>query len=200
MGLVNYPEALAVVQAVEGLLADAAFRSRAADWQRQHPTFPALVVTATTATQACLLQHLFARSRTLEKAGLTRLGPNRFQLIESGEAVQVRVGAPDEMRQSECLGLLLSLTRSHTHRAVAFGDRADWLRLCLTRARDRVVVFGDAGTLARRTQWPGAVDHLDEHAAARERELLERLVRFWQRQPACAAAFPATPAPAEGSA
>src|SRR5262249_29938225 len=138
--------------------------------------------------------------RTLEKAGLTRQGNDRFRISDGQWVIELRATTPEELRQRECLGLFLSLTRSHTHRAVAFGDRADWLRLCLTRPRPRVVVFGDAGTLARRTQWPGPVDHLDEHAAARERELIERLIRFWQRQPACAAAFPSIPGPAEGSA
>jgi hypothetical protein len=72
--------------------------------------------------------------------------------------------------------VLVSLTRSHGHRAVAFSDSADELVLALTRARSRLVVFADAGTLARRLQWQGALDGLDAQAAERERALLARLV------------------------
>jgi len=42
-----------------------------------------------------------------------------------------------------------------------------------------LVLFGDLGTLARRVQWEGAVDHLNEANAARERALLSHLVRYF---------------------
>jgi hypothetical protein len=48
--------------------------------------------------------------------------------------------------------------------------------LALTRAADRLLVFGDPGTLSRRAQWGGPLDHLDEAAAARERGLVGRLL------------------------
>jgi len=76
--------------------------------------------------------------------------------------------------------MLVSLTRSHTHRAVTFGDSPQTLALALTRARDRLLLFGDPGTLVRRSQWLGRLDHLDEAAAARERELIAQLVRYLQ--------------------
>jgi hypothetical protein len=73
--------------------------------------------------------------------------------------------------------LFLSLTRSHSHRAVPLGEDPAWLPLALTRAAGRLVLFADAGTLARRIQWPGALDHLDEVAAERERRMTARLLR-----------------------
>ena len=74
-------------------------------------------------------------------------------------------------------------------RAVAFGDDPQLLSLALTRARQRVMVFGDAGTLIRRSQWEGPLDHLDEGTAARERELIAQLVRHLQGPGAPARAF-----------
>src|SRR5262249_37731605 len=82
--------------------------------------------------------------------------------------------------QREALVTLLSLTRSHTHRAVTYGDNPYQLSVALTRASARLLVFGDVGTLARRSQWPGAVDHLDEVAATRERTLVNQFVSYIQ--------------------
>jgi hypothetical protein len=61
---------------------------------------------------------------------------------------------------------------------VTFGDGPAGLALTLTRARRRLVVFGDAGTLARRGQWTGPVDHLDEAAAGHERDVVGRLLEY----------------------
>ena len=85
--------------------------------------------------------------------------------------------------------MLLSLTRSHTHRAVTFGDDPAELELALTRARSRLILFGDPGTVARRTQWQGPVDHFNAAAAAREREILTNLLRYLQGQGGHARAF-----------
>ena len=76
--------------------------------------------------------------------------------------------------------VLLSLTRSHVHRAVAYTDNPATLVLAWTRARHRLVVFGDPGNLVRRSQWRGALDHLDEAAANKEAHLLLQLVRYLQ--------------------
>jgi superfamily I DNA and/or RNA helicase len=76
--------------------------------------------------------------------------------------------------------VLVSLTRSHTNRAVPFGEGPAHLVLALTRARARLILFGDPGTLARRSQWEKAVDHLDEPAAARERAVIGRLCEYLQ--------------------
>jgi superfamily I DNA and/or RNA helicase len=113
--------------------------------------------------QAELIRLLASRSAALAQSGL-----------------RVEVGAPGAFRQREFPLALVSLTRSHSHRAVTFGDDPGLLGLALTRARARLIVFGDAGTLARRTQWEGVLDHLDESAAAREGQVIGRLVRYLQ--------------------
>ena len=72
-------------------------------------------------------------------------------------------------RQRECDVAVVPLTRSHTHRAVPYGDDPSAIPLALTRAGQRVIVVGDAGTLTRRAQWDGPLDHLDGATAAREK-------------------------------
>ncbi len=195
-GLVNYPEALAVVRTLETLLSDDAFRAEASVWQRhQFPATcgradtpadacqgrtathsPVIVLTALYESQVRLLRTLVNQSAPLRQAGLTRLGEGRFHL-PGADALDIVVESPPGLRQRECLVLLLSLTRSHSHRAVAFGEQPGWLPLALTRACGRLLLLGDPGTLARRTQWHGAVDHLDETAGERERELIDSLLR-----------------------
>jgi hypothetical protein len=76
----------------------------------------------------------------------------------------------------------VSLTRSHSHRAVTFGDDPATLTLALTRAQRRLLLFGDAGTLVRRTQWEQPLEHLDIVASSRERDVVLRLVRYLQGQ------------------
>jgi superfamily I DNA and/or RNA helicase len=94
--------------------------------------------------------------------------------------LDLEVGVPALFRQRECPVVLVSLTRSHTHRAVSYGEGPQALALALTRARDRLLLFGDPGTLVRRSHWQGRLDHLDETAAAREREVIAQLVRYLQ--------------------
>ncbi|HEV3257115.1 MAG TPA: hypothetical protein VG013_09570, partial [Gemmataceae bacterium] len=77
---------------------------------------------------------------------------------------------------------VLSLTRSHAHHAVTFGDSPQVLALALTRASKKLILLGDPGTLVRRCQWEGPLDHLDEASAAHERELIDCLVRYLQGQ------------------
>jgi hypothetical protein len=198
-GLVNYFEAQAVVGTLEALASDRAFRADATSWHAQHPdTDPALVVTALYPAQVQLLRHLVTQSAALAGAGLVRVGEGCFQLGGGDRPLRVWVEAPEALRQRECLALLLSLTRSHTHRAVTLGDDPSWLPLCLTRAAGRVLLFGDTGTLARRTQWTGALDHLDETAAARERELIAHLLRHTQGR--ASSSPPVCAGVAEGSA
>jgi hypothetical protein len=157
-GIVNYTEAQAVVRTLETLAADAALRDSA-----PRAGAPALGVAALYPAQADLLRWLIQQSPTLAATDL-----------------EVVVDVPAGFRQRECLILLLSLTRSHTHRAVSFGPGPEALALALTRARDRLIVFGDTGTLARRCRWEAALDHLDEAASARERALLGGLVAYVQ--------------------
>ena len=118
---------------------------------------------------------------------ITRLLQRVPALLAS--SVTVEIGPPSAFRHRECLTALISLTRSHTHRAVPYGDGPLALTLALTRAAERVILFGDPGTLARRTQWQGALDHLDETAAERERTLAARLVGVIQRTEAIPPGF-----------
>jgi hypothetical protein len=176
-GLVNYFEARAVVQSVEGLLADPAFRDAAARWQADRAApctqgglpcgtdgavgghCPAVAVMALYPAQAELLRLLLRRSPALANLPWA-----------------VEVGLPSAFRQRECLAALVSLTRSHSHRAVSYGDGPHGLAEACTRAAGRLILFGDPATLARRSQWQGALDHLDEGAARTERGLAARLV------------------------
>src|SRR5206468_854050 len=70
------------------------------------------------------------------------------------------VGSADEMAHAECDLLVVSLTRSHVARAVTYGDDPRIMLRLLARARCRILIVGDPGTLMRRAQWEGAVDHL----------------------------------------
>ncbi len=174
-GLVNFPEAQAVVRAIEVLLADPTILAEASCWQQRlcglPARHPALAVMALYPAQVELIRCL------LRRASLP------------ATALRLEVGLPLAFRQRECHTALVSLTRSHTHRAVAFGDSPDQLVLALTRPAGRLILFGDPGTLARRSQWPGAVDHLDDLAAGRERRLISRLVQSLQGAGAAAPVF-----------
>jgi hypothetical protein len=159
-GLVNYLEAQAVVQALEALTATLAAPEAAPPCDP-----PTIAVLALYPTQAELIRRL---ARRLPRAGAS--------------GVEIEIDVPGAFRQREFSVVLLSLTRSHTHRAVAFGEGPHALALALTRARSKLLVFGDPGTLMRRSQWEGPLDHLDEAAAARERELVVQLVHYLQGQ------------------
>jgi hypothetical protein len=156
-GLVNYLEAQAVVRTLEGLAGDPAFLAAVRGG--------GVAVLALYPAQVQLLRLLVRQSPTLSAAGLP-----------------VTIDVPEGFRQREALVVLVSLTRSHTHRAVNFGDGPHDLLLALTRARGRLILFGDPGTLARRCQWEGPLEHLDEAASQRERDVLEHLVRYLHGQ------------------
>jgi predicted nuclease with TOPRIM domain len=96
------------------------------------------------------------------------------------KSIEIMTPATFRHRQSDVV--LVSLTRSHVHRAVSYGEAPEALATALTRARTKLILFGDPGTLARRTQWNGAVDHLNEAAALRERDLIARLVTYLDGQ------------------
>jgi hypothetical protein len=188
-GLVNYLEAQAVVRTLEQLVGDPALRLAGANRpaapceQRgangscaagcgPQSHCPVVAVVALYPAQAALLRLLIARSPVLTRS-----------------EVRVEVGPPAAFRQRECLVALVSLTRSHTHRAVSLGDGPQALVQALTRATSRVLLFGDPGTLLRRSQWAGELDHLEESDALRERDFAERLVRYIQGQGAHAHSF-----------
>jgi hypothetical protein len=161
-GFVNYPEAQAVVQTLVSLEREMGLRELGGK-RRQSGQQPAIAVVALYLPQAELIRRLMHREPVLVALGH-----------------EVQVGVPSTFRHREAGVVLLSLTRSHTHRAVTFGEGPQMLALAMTRARSKLIVFGDPGTLVRRSQWDGPLDHLDEDAAARERQLISRLVHCLQ--------------------
>jgi hypothetical protein len=190
-GLVNYLEARALVQRLEVLVGDNDFRAACQRWRerRAEPCehdcsslaechcaglddSPAVAVMALYPAQAELLRHLIRQSPVLAD------GP-----------VAIEVGLPSAFCQRECLLALVSLTRSHAHRAVSFGDHPHDLAQALTRAAAGLILFGDPGTLARRSQWRGALDHLDESAAQQEGRVVGQLVHYLQGHGPHPAAF-----------
>src|SRR5207245_743907 len=156
------PEAQAVVQTLVTLEKGMRLRERGAE-RRQGGKQPAVAVVALYPPQAELIRRLLQQEPALAALGH-----------------EVQIGVPSTFRHREAAVVLLSLTRSHTHRAVTFGDGPQMLALAMTRARSKLIVFGDPGTLVRRSQWEGPLDHLDEHSAARERQLITRLVHCLQ--------------------
>ena len=107
------------------------------------------------------------------------------RLIEQSEILRARsfpleVAQPSRMHQRECDVVFLSLTRSHAHRCVAFGEDAKELPLALTRARARLLVFGDPGALCKRAGWHGPLDQLDAQSAQQELLRCARLLDYLQ--------------------
>jgi len=88
--------------------------------------------------------------------------------ILAKSTVSIQIEAAAAFGQRECETAIVSLTRSHGHRAVTYGDEPGLLPLALTRARQRLILIGDAGTLARRAAWDGPLDHYDAPTAAAE--------------------------------
>ncbi len=156
-GLVNPCEAQALVRRLEGMLADPGQLAAVA-----HPHSPAVAVIALFPAQVELLRRLVQRSPRLRQS-----------------AVPVEVGLPGLFCHREFPIVLVSLTRSNP-RAVAFAEQTLHVVQALTRARSQVILFGDPGTLARRSQWQGRVDHLDDNAARQEEILIKDLVRYLQ--------------------
>jgi hypothetical protein len=189
-GVVNYVESQAVVRALEQIVAESAGRLPAVssggapcenasvngsgtpvdcNADRHCPT---IAVIALQPAQAVLLSILIRRSEVL-----------------AASPVGIEVGPPSAFRQRECVIAIVSLTRSHAHRAVSFGEGWQTLVQALTRATSRLVVVGDPGTLIRRSQWPGELDHQEENDALKERDLTARMVRYIQGQGVHAHAF-----------
>jgi hypothetical protein len=115
-----------------------------------------------------------------------------LQLLIRGTAattLNVAIDTPEAFREREYAVVFLGLTRSHSHRAVSFGDTPETLALAMSRARSQLVLFGDPGSLARRSLWDGPVEHLDASSAARERDLISRLVQYLEGGGAYPSAF-----------
>jgi hypothetical protein len=159
-GFVNHLEAQAVVRTLEAMAAEPTHWP-GLDVLTGNPERPVVAVLALYPAQVDMLRELVRQSPNLAAAAFT-----------------VVVDGPAALQEREVAMVLLSLTRSHAHRPITFGERPDLLTLALTRARSQVVVFGDPGALARRSQWEGPLDHLDEATAAREREVIAQLVQY----------------------
>jgi hypothetical protein len=164
-GFVNLAEARAVVRKLEQLVAKPREGNGAGDG-------PHIIVMALYAAQAELICLLLQQSHAL-----------------SHHTSSIAVGVPAQFRHREADAVLVSLTRSHKHRAVAYGEGPVALAQAWTRARRLLIVVGDPGNLIRRCQWRGVVDHLDEAAADRECQLLHGLVRYLQGQGECQSTF-----------
>ena len=156
-GVVNYLEAQALIQRLE----------RWAHAPNELPanshSGPSVLVLALSEAQAELLRRLAHRSAALQK-----------------RPFPLEIAVPGKARQRECDVLVLSLTRSHAHRCVPFGEDAADLARALTRPRQRLLVFGDPGALVKRTHWQGPLDHLDAAAAHIEGQRVGRLLRHLQ--------------------
>jgi hypothetical protein len=162
-GIVNYFEAQAVAQKLTSLTTTTETACQATSGcTGKHR--PVVGVIAFSAAQVRLIQTL-----------VERVPPKTIAHLN------LRIGRPEELAQTEFDIVLISLTRSHTHRAVAYAATPqDWVR-ALTCGRKQIIIFGDPGNLVRRTQWHGGLDELNEVAANRERELATRLVRYLQK-------------------
>lgn len=156
-GLVNCSEAQALVRTLEELLADPAHLSVVCQ-----PHRPAIAVIALFPAQVELIRQLVQRSGRIQQS-----------------SIAVEVGLPMAFGHREFPIVVVSLTRSNA-RAVAFAEHIAHLTQALTRARSQVILFGDPGTLTRRSQWQGRLDHLDEAAARQEEIFIKDLVRYLQ--------------------
>ena len=108
---------------------------------------------------------------------IRRLLRNSPSLASRAEAIEV--GVPQAFAHRDAAWVFISLTRSHTHRSTAFGAGPKELLLALTRAREKMCLFGDVGALARRAHWEGTVERLDEMQTLQERGLIRTLLAFF---------------------
>jgi hypothetical protein len=159
-GFVNYQEARSLVRRLEKIVCEPAAGHQA------------IAVVALHAAQTELLRGLIRRSATISRS-----------------SIPVEVGTPSAFSHREFSLVLVSLTRSQAHRAVALADDLSQLILALTRAQRQLILFGDPGTLSRRGQWQGRLDNLDEAAAGHEAKVVNHLVRYLQGRGQLAQAF-----------
>ncbi len=162
-GIVNSNEARLLVGVLESLVLDPSVRASLSDVGDDDPH---LAVLSLHFAQVELLRLLVHQSAILAESGL-----------------RILVGHPSALAHRECPIVCLGLTRSHSNRAVPFSDDPRDLVLALTRATERLLVFGDPGTMTRRSQWFGALDHLTETTGPIEQALLSRiLAHFPERE------------------
>ena len=110
---------------------------------------------------------------------IRRLLRNSPSLASWADAIEVNV--PQAFAHREAAWVFVSLTRSHTHRSTGFGASPKELLVGLTRAREKMCVFGDVGALTRRSHWEGTVERLDELQTLQERDLIRALLDGFQK-------------------
>jgi len=158
-GLVNALEARTTLSRLEALVGEPGLAEVVANWQSQAGKgCPAIAVVSTQPAQVELLRQLVRRSTVLQ------------------DSKWIQVCTPTELAQRECLILVLSLTRSHSTRAVPFSGHPSELLLALTRPASRLILLADPGTLIRRSQWFGGLDHQDELTGPIEQALISQLL------------------------
>jgi hypothetical protein len=163
-GIVNYLEAQALIRRLEQWAqAPGELSGNGQRAPSEAAPAPSVLVLALYEAQAELLRHLAARSTALQ-----------------ARSFQLEIAVPNQARHRECDVLVLSLTRSHAHRCVPFGENAADLAVAMTRPRERLLIFGDLGTLVKRTHWHGPLDHLDALTARQEGLRLGRLLQHLQ--------------------
>jgi hypothetical protein len=170
-GLVNYLEAQAVVRSLERLVCEPEALRIARRYREDHHP-------ATSGVRDGPLTVIGVVALYPAQAKLIRYLIERNQSAFASCRVEVRVDVPEGFAERECTMALVSLTRSHTHRATSFGEGPAMLTLALTRGRERLMIFADPGTLARRAEWQGPLDHLDDPGSAREGNIISNLVRY----------------------
>ncbi len=151
-GYLNYPEAQALIKKLEGWASGAAVL----------PTYRVGVL-GLYEGQVELLRRLVEQSEILRA--------RRFAM---------EVALPSRVHQGEFDVVFLSLTRSPSQRAVAFGEDVKELPIALTRARSCLFLFADPGSLARRAAWHGPLDQLDAQTGEQELRHVSRLLAYWQ--------------------
>lgn len=197
-GIVNVPEAQAVVQALEQLLSDENFRAEAGAWQENLPLerlklapkqrnspvrligSPTIAITSISITQTQLIQHLLRQSRQLagEKDSLF-VAPSKpecshrtdfFAILETPlGTLTVEVDVPRGLCRRESFLLMMSLTRSRADGNLTYGGGSPQLLMSISRAQGRALLFVDPETLQRRAEHSGKVETLDACESAIER-------------------------------
>ena len=157
-GIVNLAEAQAIVRR----LADC---ERAGSLPSAPAGVAAVFVVALYEAQAELIRRLLRSTPSL-----------------AARTPSIEVGVPPVFAHRDAPWVFVSLTRSHAHRATAFGAGPQDLLLALSRAREQLFVVGDAGALARRAHWEGTVEHFDALQARQERELVKTLLAGFQNR------------------
>jgi hypothetical protein len=152
-GFVNLAEAQAIVRRLEDCL-------RAGSIPTTFGGAAGIFVIALYPVQAEIIRRLIKSSQALAAA----------------EKSTIEVGVPQDFMHRDAPWVILSLTRSHAHRVGSYGSSLEDLLIALTRARHKLILFGDAGALSRRAHSDGVVERTDPARAARERSVVKMLV------------------------